>query len=38
MSETIRTLQDQFKQLRLSETAIELPTILRQAEQASWTY
>ena len=38
MSETIKTLQDQFKQLRLSETAAELPTILRQAEQASWTY
>lgn len=38
MSETIRTLQNQFKQLRLSETATELPTILREAEQASWTY
>lgn len=38
MSETIKTLQDQFRHLRLSETAAELPTILRQAEQASWTY
>lgn len=38
MSETMRTLQDQFKQLRLSETAIELPTTLREAEQGSWTY
>lgn len=38
MSEVMRTLQSQFKQLRLSETAAELPTILRKAEQDSWTY
>lgn len=38
MSETIKSLQDQFKHLRLSVTAAELPTILRKAEQASWTY
>jgi len=38
MNLTITTLQEQFKLLRLSETAIELPTILRKAEQASWTY
>lgn len=38
MNQTMKTLQDQFKLLRLSETAIEFPSILRKAEQASWTY
>lgn len=31
-------LQSQFRQLRLVETASELPELLRKAEQASWTY
>lgn len=38
MSESIENLQDYFKQLRLAETASELPNLLRRAEQASWTY
>lgn len=37
MSQTIQSLQAQFKQLRLSETAMQLPLLLRQAEQASLT-
>lgn len=27
-----------LKQLRLSEVAVELPLIIREAEQQSWTY
>lgn len=38
MSESIENLQDYFKQLRLAETASELPNLLRKAEQSSWTY
>lgn len=38
MSTTIETLQEQLRQLRWAETARELPTIMREAEQASWTY
>lgn len=38
MTKSVTEIQQSFKQLRLSETAEELPTILRQAEQASWTY
>jgi DNA replication protein DnaC len=35
---TVKELQHQFRQLRLAETAEELPQLLREAEQASWTY
>jgi DNA replication protein DnaC len=38
MNHTVKELQGYFRQLRLSETAEELPQILREAEQASWTY
>ncbi|VXB70830.1 transposase [Bacillus sp. 349Y] len=37
-NKTVSELQDQFRQLRLSETADELPQLLREAEKASWTY
>ncbi|WP_048600874.1 IS21-like element helper ATPase IstB [Rubeoparvulum massiliense] len=38
MGDTVQQLQDQFRHLRMVETAKELPVILRQAEQFSWTY
>jgi DNA replication protein DnaC len=38
MNNTVKELQDHFRQLRLSETAEELPQLLREAEKASWTY
>jgi DNA replication protein DnaC len=38
MNKTVHELQDQFRQLRLSETAEELPQLLREAEKSSWTY
>ena len=38
MNRTITELQQEFHQLRLAETAEELPKLLRQAEQSSWTY
>ncbi|MED4195837.1 IS21-like element IS643 family helper ATPase IstB, partial [Halalkalibacterium halodurans] len=38
MNKTVHELQDQFRQLRLAETAEELPQLLREAEKASWTY
>ncbi|WP_062197152.1 IS21-like element helper ATPase IstB [Massilibacterium senegalense] len=38
MNETVKKLQSHFKQLRLAETAQELPQLLREAEKASWTY
>lgn len=38
MNRTITELQQEFRQLRLAETAEELPKLLRQAEQSSWTY
>jgi DNA replication protein DnaC len=38
MNNTVKELQSYFKQLRLSETAEELPELLRQAEKLSWTY
>lgn len=38
MNKTVHELQAQFRQLRLSETAEELPQLLREAEKASWTY
>ena len=38
MNDGIENLQNYFKQLRLTETANELPNILRKAEQSTWTY
>lgn len=38
MNKTVNELQNQFRQLRLSETAEELPQLLREAEKSSWTY
>ena len=38
MTSTVTFLQDQFRHLRMSETAEKLPILLRQAEQSSWTY
>ncbi|MFE4525323.1 IS21-like element helper ATPase IstB [Cytobacillus firmus] len=38
MNKTVTELQEQFRQLRLSETAEELPQLLREAEKSSWTY
>jgi len=38
MNQTVTGLQEAFKQLRLSKTAEDLPHLLREAEQKSWTY
>ncbi|TLG80503.1 IS21-like element helper ATPase IstB [Vagococcus zengguangii] len=38
MNQTVNEIQQAFRQLRLSETAEEIPDFLRQAEQKSWTY
>ena len=38
MNDSMDALQNQFRQLRLVETASELPELFRKAEQASWTY
>jgi DNA replication protein DnaC len=38
MNHTVKELQGHFRQLRLSETAEELPQLLREAEKASWIY
>lgn len=38
MNHTVKELQGYFRQLRLSETAEELPQLLREAEKSSWTY
>ena len=38
MNKTVKDLQNHFRQLRLSETAEELPKLLREAEKESWTY
>lgn len=38
MNNGLDTLQQAFKQLRLSEVSSELPVIIREAEQQSWTY
>ncbi|MQR85459.1 AAA family ATPase [Bacillus megaterium] len=38
MNKTVNDLQEHFRQLRLSETAEELPKLLREAEKSSWTY
>ncbi len=35
---TVQILQEQFRHLRMTETASELPKILRNAEKMSWTY
>ena len=38
MTKTVHLLQEQFRHLRMTETANELPTLLRNAEKISWTY
>jgi len=38
MSTGLEALQQAFKQLRLSEVSMELPILMREAEQQSWTY
>ncbi|AQQ55532.1 IS21-like element helper ATPase IstB [Planococcus lenghuensis] len=38
MNKSVKELQEQFRQLRLAETAEELPQLLREAEKTSWTY
>lgn len=38
MSTGLEPLQQALKQLRLSEIALELPILMREAEQQSWTY
>lgn len=38
LSKSVTDIQQAFKLLRLAETAEELPKLLRQAEQTSWTY
>lgn len=38
MSTGLESLQQAFKQLRLSEVSTELPVLMRKAEQQSWTY
>lgn len=38
MNKTVKELQEQFRQLRLAETAEELPQLLREAKKSSWTY
>ena len=37
MSTGLEGLQNALKQLRLSEVSSELPLIMREAEQQSWT-
>ncbi|MDE5052485.1 ATP-binding protein [Niallia taxi] len=38
LNQPVKELQSQLKQLRLAETAEELPNLIREAEQVSWTY
>jgi len=38
MTSPVTALQEKFKNLRLAETAKELPELLRSAESESWTY
>lgn len=38
MTVSVHTLQEQFRHLRMVETADELPKLLRNAEKSSWTY
>lgn len=38
MTKTVQILQEQFRHLRMTESASELPVLLRKAEKMSWTY
>lgn len=38
MTKTVDLLQEQFRHLRMAETANELPKLLRNAEKQTWTY
>ncbi|SDN05784.1 IS21-like element helper ATPase IstB [Bacillus sp. OK048] len=38
MNTTVNVLQEQLRHLRMTETANELPVLLRNAETMSWTY
>lgn len=38
MTGTVQHLQENFRHLRMAETAEELPALLRNAEKHSWTY
>lgn len=38
MTQSVQSLQDYLRQLRMMETANELPVLLRNAEKMSWTY
>lgn len=38
MTTTVQVLQEQLRHLRMTETANELPVLLRNAETKSWTY
>lgn len=38
MSNGLEELQQTLKQLRLSEVSLELPVLMREAEQKTWTY
>lgn len=38
MTGTVKLLQEQFRHVRMVETAEELPVLLRNAEKLSWTY
>lgn len=38
MTKTVQLLQEQFRHLRMTEAANELPVLLRNAEKVSWTY
>ena len=38
MTTTVQVLQEQLRHLRMTETANELPILLRNAETMSWTY
>ncbi|EKN70201.1 IS21-like element helper ATPase IstB [Schinkia azotoformans] len=38
MTKTVQLLQEQFRHLRMTEVANELPVLLRNAEKMSWTY
>lgn len=38
MTTTVNVLQEQLRHLRMTETANELPVLLRNAETMSWTY
>ncbi|MED4352015.1 IS21-like element helper ATPase IstB [Schinkia azotoformans] len=38
MTKTVQLIQEQFRQLRMTEVANELPILLRNSEKKSWTY